>query len=151
MGSLVERSIVNYVTLKLVHVSAVTLSFCGFAARGLGVLSGAQWVRSRLARTLPHLVDTVLLVSALGMLWLIRLSPWAVPWLRAKIVGLFLYIALGVVAMRPTRSERRSRPMSTTLVAWISALAVFGYIVSVALTKTPFGVLIWLRSAVASR
>ena len=37
---------------------------------------------------LPHLVDTVLLVSALGMLWIMRLLPWATPWLRAKIIGL---------------------------------------------------------------
>jgi uncharacterized membrane protein SirB2 len=142
---------VTYATLKLVHVSAVTISFCGFAARGLGVLSGAPWVRHRLARTLPHLIDTVLLASALGMLWLVRLRPWEQPWLRAKTIGLLVYIVLGVVALRPARSGHGGRRMNTRLVAWIGALTVFGYIVSVALTRTPLGALLWVQNVAGSR
>jgi len=136
---------VDYATLKLIHVSAVTLSFCGFAARGLGVLCGAGWVRHRLTRVLPHVVDTVLLVSALGMLWILRLSPWATPWLRAKIVGLILYIALGVLALRRAPSGRAARSQAMQLIAWVAALVVFGYIVSVALTKSARGPLLWLN------
>ena len=134
-----------YATLKLIHVSAVAISFLGFAARGLGVLSDAAWVRHRLARTLPHLVDTVLLLSAVGMLWVIRLAPWGLPWLRAKLVGLIIYIALGVIALRPAPAGRAAGSRTLRLVAWIGALAVFGYIVSVALTKSPRGALGWLR------
>lgn len=135
----------SYATLKLVHVSAVTLSFAGFAARGIGVLSGAAWVRHRLARTLPHLVDTVLLLSALGMLWIVHLEPWAVPWLRAKIIGLVFYIALGVVALRPSRGNHTGRRPAVRAAAWVSALAVFAYIVSVAITKNPRGALTWFQ------
>jgi len=133
-----------YATLKLIHVSAVAISFLGFAARGLGVLSDAAWARHRLARTLPHLVDTVLLLSAVGMLWVIRLGPWGLPWLRAKLVGLIIYIALGVIALRPAPAGRAAGSRTLRLVAWIGALAVFGYIVSVALTKSPRGALVWL-------
>ena len=133
-----------YALLKLIHVSAVAISFLGFAARGLGVLSDAAWVRHRLARTLPHLVDTVLLLSAVGMLWVMRLAPWALPWLRAKLVGLIIYIALGVIALRPALAGRAAGSRTLRLVAWIGALAVFGYIVSVALTKSPRGALGWL-------
>src|SRR5215472_3002243 len=98
-----------YATLKLIHVSAVAISFFGFAARGFGVLYDASWVRHRLTRTLPHLVDSVLLLSAVGMLWVIRLSPWALPWLRAKLIGLMIYIALGVIALRPAPAGRAVR------------------------------------------
>ena len=135
----------DYATLKAIHLSAVTLSFFGFAARGLGVLAGAAWVRHRLVRTLPHVVDTVLLLSALGMLWLVRLSPWGVPWLQAKIAGLIVYIILGVLALRPARAGRAGRSASVRLAAWIGALAVFGYIVSVALTKSPLGAVLWFQ------
>jgi uncharacterized membrane protein SirB2 len=135
----------SYATLKAIHVSAVMLSFCGFAARGAGVLHDAAWVRHRLARTLPHVIDTVLLLSALGMLWLVRLPPWEVPWLRAKIVGLVLYIILGVLALRPARTRSSGRSRGVRLAAWIGALAVFGYIVSVALTKSPLGAVIWVQ------
>jgi uncharacterized membrane protein SirB2 len=133
-----------YATLKLIHMSAVALAFFGFAARGLGVVSGAAWVRHRVTRTLPHLIDTMLLLSALGMLWVTRLSPWALPWLRAKLVGLILYIALGVIALRPSAAGRAERPHVVRLLAWIGALVAFGYTVSVAVTKSPRGALVWL-------
>lgn len=40
----------DYLTLKVLHVSAVIVSFCGFVARGIGVLRGAPWVRHRATR-----------------------------------------------------------------------------------------------------
>ena len=134
----------DYVALKVVHVSAVTVSFCGFVARGIGVLRGAPWVRHRATRRVADLVDTVLLLSAIGMLAVIQVWPWELPWLRAKIVGLVGYIALGVVALRPTRAESRARPMRIRALCWVAALLVFGYIVSVAVTKSPWGAGVWL-------
>ena len=125
----------DYALLKTIHLSAVTLSGAGFFARGLGGLMGAAWVRGRAARTLPHGVDTVLLLSALGLAWMLHLSPGAAPWLLAKIVGLLLYIALGVVALRA------SRPVAVRAIAFAAALATFGWIVSVAITKNALGLL----------
>ena len=122
-------------TLKLVHQVAVVLSFAGFFARGVGALMDAAWVRSRVARTLPHVVDTVLLLSALTMLWSLQLSPAATPWLLAKIVGLLVYIGLGMLALRP------GRPRGVRALAWVAALLSFGWIVSVAITKSPLGAL----------
>ena len=118
--------------LKLVHQGSVALSFAGFVARGLAALAGARWVRGRAARTLPHAVDTVLLGSALALLWLLQLTPAAAPWLAAKIGGLLLYIALGMLALRP------GLPWRWRAVAWLAALAVFGWIVAVALSKNPW-------------
>ena len=127
----------EYATLKLVHQTAVVLSISGFAARGIGALAGATWVRSRLARSLPHVVDTVLLASALGLAWLLRLNPLATPWLLAKIVGLLLYIALGTVALRPGLSK----PLRAA--ALTGALLCFAQIVAMAIAKSPAGLLTW--------
>jgi uncharacterized membrane protein SirB2 len=127
-----SRGDVDYVALKLVHQTAVLLSISGFFARGLASLAGAAWVRGSVARTLPHLVDTVLLLSALTMAWLLRLTPTTAPWLGAKIAGLLLYIGLGMLALRP------GRPLAVRATAWIAALLVFGWIVSVAITKDPY-------------
>jgi len=123
----------DYAALKLLHQGTVVLSVTGFVARGLGSFSGAAWVRSRAARTLPHAVDTVLLLSALALAWQLRLSPGAAPWLVAKIAGLLLYIVLGVLALRP------GRPLALRVAAWLAALLCFGWIVSVALSKNPLG------------
>ncbi|MBS0446875.1 MAG: SirB2 family protein [Proteobacteria bacterium] len=123
----------DYATVKLVHQTAVTLSVSGFFVRGAASLSGARWVGSRAARTIPHVVDSVLLLSALTLAWMLRLTPDRAPWLLAKIVGLVLYVALGVVALRP------GRPLAVRATAWVAALAVVAWIVSVAVTKSALG------------
>jgi len=125
----------DYAAWKLLHETTVALSLAGFVARGLGSFARAAWVRHRFARTAPHGVDTLLLLSALVMAWTLRLTPTTAPWLVAKIAGLLLYIGLGMLALRP------GRPLALRIAAWVSALAVFGWIVSVAITKQPLGLL----------
>ena len=124
----------DYAVVKQIHLSAVLLSGLGFATRGWASLHGAAWVGGRSARTLPHVVDTVLLASALTLAWMLRLNPAASPWLTAKILGLLAYIALGMVALRP----RYAVALRTG--AWAAALLVLGWIASVALLKNPWGV-----------
>jgi uncharacterized membrane protein SirB2 len=132
-----ESASMDYATLKLIHQSAVAISFAGFFARGIGMLRDAAWVKHRLAKTLPHLVDTVLIVSALWLAWILRLTPSNAPWINAKIAGLLVYIALGMVALRFGRTK------AIRGAAWVLALLTFGYIVSVAITKDPRGFLLW--------
>lgn len=124
---------IDYAAVKLVHQGAVVLSVAGFFIRGAASFAGAGWVRSRPARTLPHVVDTVLLLSALMLAWMLRLGPGNAPWLTAKIVGLAVYVGLGVVALRP------GRPLTVRAGAWLAALATVGWIASVAITKNPMG------------
>lgn len=125
----------DYAAWKLLHQGTVAVSLAGFVARGLGSLAGAEWMRRRMHRVWPHGVDTLLLASALVMAWLLRLNPLATPWLAAKIGGLLLYIGLGMLALRP------GRPLALRIAAWAAALLVFGWIISVAMTKSPLGAL----------
>ncbi|HET9669181.1 MAG TPA: SirB2 family protein [Casimicrobiaceae bacterium] len=128
----------EYATLKMIHMSAVALSGAGFFARGVGMLNDAAWVKHRIAKTLPHLVDTVLIVSALWLAWILRLTPANAPWIGAKIVGLFVYIGIGMVALRFGRTK------TARTIAWLLSLLTFAYIVSVAITKDPRGFLLAL-------
>ena len=125
----------DYLTIRTIHESAVALSITGFFLRGAAGLAGAGWVRGRAARTLPHLVDTVLLASAIALAWMLRITPFGAPWLMAKVIGLFVYIGLGVVALRP------ANPRGVRAAAWVAALVTAGWIVSVAFTKNPLGFL----------
>ena len=121
--------------LKAVHLVCVVLSFAGFVSRGVLMLRGSPLLHARLTRIAPHVVDTVLLASAVGMVVSWRLSPLEQSWLLAKLLALVVYIVLGLIAMRLGRSLR------VRAGAWLLALVVYAYIVAVALTKSPWVVL----------
>ncbi|MDC8785041.1 SirB2 family protein [Roseateles koreensis] len=123
----------DYLILKTIHQSAAALSITGFFARGLGHFTGAAWVHGRPAKNLPHLLDTALLLSALALAWTLRLHPGNAPWLTAKLCGLLIYIGLGTVALKP------GRPLPLRWLAWVAALATVGWMVSVAIRKSPWG------------
>lgn len=125
----------TYAWLKHLHRACAALSVAGFAWRWLALQAGQAWVRRRPARTLPHVVDTLLLGSALALAFGGGWSPLAQPWLAAKIVLLLLYIGLGFVAL----SARRSAGQRWA--AGAAALLVFGHIVAMALTKQLAGLL----------
>ena len=124
----------DYAAIKLIHQTAVALSVTGFFLRGAASLVDATWVRGRLAKTVPHLVDSVLLLSGLTLAWTLRLTPDRAPWLLAKLCGLVVYVGLGVLSLRP------GRPRAVRAAAWLGALAVVGWMVSVAITKHPLGI-----------
>ncbi len=119
------------VLFKHLHVGCVVLSYALFFLRGVWMLRGTLAKGGRWVRIVPHAVDSLLLASAVMLAVLLGISPLETPWLLAKIVALLLYIALGAVALR------RGRTLGIRLAAWLSAQAVFFYIVSVAVTHDP--------------
>jgi uncharacterized membrane protein SirB2 len=121
--------------LKLIHVSCAFASIVGFALRGYWMAVDNPLLQHRVAKVLPHIIDTLLLGSALTLLFVLHLSPLAQPWLSAKIIALLLYIGLGMVALRFGRSKKIK--VSACLLALLSA----GYMISVAYTKSPLGIL----------
>jgi uncharacterized membrane protein SirB2 len=127
-----------YTTAKTIHVACVGLSIAGFAARYALLRRGSTLVGQRFVRVAPHVNDTLLLGAAIVMLWAGGLNPFAVPWLSAKIAGLIVYIALGMIALRHGRSAGIRGG------AFLAALASFGYVVTVAFSKNPLGPLAWL-------
>jgi uncharacterized membrane protein SirB2 len=124
----------NFELLKLLHMSCAFLSIGGFTLRGYWMLTDDARLRQRAARLLPHLLDTVLLGSAIGMLVIWQVNPFSLNWLSAKIIALLLYIGLGMVAFR------FGRTLQIRQVAFGMALLTAVYILAVAFTKSPLGV-----------
>ena len=118
--------------LKYTHVAAVIASFALFFLRGLWMMADPGKLDARWVRVVPHVIDTVLLVSAIALAAMTAQYPFVQPWLTAKVLALLVYILLGTVAIRRGRTRR------VRIVAWILALAVFGYMVAVARARVPF-------------
>ena len=131
-----------YLTLKHLHITCVIISGLGFFLRGVGAMLDSPLIRQRWVRTVPHVVDTVLLASAISMAVLTAQYPFVQSWLTAKVLGLLVYILCGVMALRQG-SSKRSRA-----VFFVAALATYGYIVSVALRHHPLGFLLELLAPV---
>ncbi len=121
----------SYLLLKYTHVAAVIASFTLFFLRGLWMIRAPSRLAGRWVRVLPHVVDTVLLASAIGLVVLTAQYPFVQSWLTAKVLALPVYILLGSVALRRGATRR------TRIVAWAMALIVFGYIVAVARARVP--------------
>lgn len=112
-------------------MTCVATSYLLFFVRGVWMISGSSLLENRWVRIVPHVIDTALLASAITLAVLSHQYPFANDWLTAKVAGLFLYIALGMVALRLGKSRR------VRIAAWLAAQIVFFYIVAVALTRRP--------------
>lgn len=121
----------SYFALKHLHVACVVLSGLGFCLRGYWMLAGSPLLRARWVRVAPHLVDTVLLASALGMVFLSSQYPFIEAWLTAKVLGLVAYVGCGTMALK------RAKSASGRAAFFVLALAIFAYIVAVAVAKDP--------------
>ena len=121
----------DYSVVKAAHLGSLFLSISGFAVRGALMLADSPLIWHRVVRTLPHLVDTVLLVSGVWLAVLINQYPGNSGWLTAKLLVLVAYIALGFIALRLGRTRR------TRVAAFIASLLCFAYIATVAWYKDP--------------
>jgi uncharacterized membrane protein SirB2 len=124
-----------FVLVKYVHVLSVALSVTGFFLRGLLMMRESPLLNARWMKVLPHVNDTVLLIAALSLAAMSGQYPFVADWVTAKVFGVVAYIILGALALRDA-STRTMR-----IACWLASLVVFGWIVSVALTRQPLGFL----------
>ncbi len=113
-----------YAALKHLHVFTVVVSLSLFLLRGWWRFTAPERLNTRWIRITPHSNDTLLLAAAIGMLVVGEFNPLENPWLIGKITLLLAYISLGSIALK--RSSKT---------AFIAALACFGWIVFIAVTK----------------
>ena len=83
-------------------------------------------------KIIPHINDTALLLTGIGLVMTTKIFPWANVWLAAKLVALVIYILLGTVALKRGKSKTQK------VVAWILAILAFVYMLMVAKYRTPW-------------
>ena len=118
--------------IKLVHMGCAFLSISGFILRGIWMIQKNALLSHRLTKTLPHVIDTVLLGAAITMAYIYGFNPFYHSWLLAKIIALLVYIGLGFIVFRLGKTQQQR------IVAWILAIVVFSYIAATALLKNSF-------------
>jgi len=123
-----------YLALRHVHIACAVLTIALFVLRGGLMIAESRWLQTPVLRYLPHVVDTVLLSSALMLLGIVHQYPFVHGWLTVKVVLLVVYIVLGSIAIKRGRTRR------VRIAAFVAALATVGFIYTVARAHHPLGI-----------
>ena len=120
-----------YFELKALHVAAVATSIGLFVLRAALRIADSRWLQRPVLRIAPHIVDSVLLASAVLLTLILHQYPFVDGWLTAKLLALVAYVVLGSIAIR------RGRTPLVRGVALLGALVSVSYIVATALHHDP--------------
>ncbi len=120
-----------YWITKSLHMFTAIATISGFMLRGYWMMTESDRLQLRITRIAPHIIDTIFLLSGIALVFMLHLNAFTQPWLLAKFAGLIVYIVLGIIALK------RGATRQIRVVAFVAALAAFGYIVGVATTKSP--------------
>jgi uncharacterized membrane protein SirB2 len=125
----------HYLAIRHLHITFVILSGSFFLLRGILMLRNSAWLQHKICKIAPHIIDSGLLGAAIYLAVTAKLNPAHTPWLAAKIIALILYIILGTIALKSSKTRQ------IRVSAFVAALATFAYIVGVAMSKSPLS---WL-------
>lgn len=125
----------HYAGLKMAHIGLVAASGTLFALRGAAVLARARWPLRPAWRMLSVVIDVLLLTAGVTLATVAHVDPREHPWLATKLALLVLYVGLGTLALK------RARTPGLRALSLAAALAVYLFMVGVALHHHPAGVL----------
>ena len=129
-----------YSAVKHAHIAFAAISGIFFLVRGSWMVMESGMLQKRWVRVVPHINDTLLLVCGVTLSVLSRQYPFVANWLTVKVVLLVAYIVLGAIALKRGKTKR------VRIAAFVGALCCFLFIVSVAVTKQPWGILYALHA-----
>lgn len=121
----------SYLIFKHLHLTMVVLSGLFFVLRGGWLLQSSPQLQAKWVKITPHVVDTLLLLSAIAMLVVAQQFP---VWVHVKLTLLIVYIGLGMMAFKKAKTAVQKVSFL------VAALLVYMFIISVALAKSPLGV-----------
>jgi len=120
--------------IKSIHITTVAISILLFISRGVWIYILKKQLMAKWIKILPHVNDTILLLTGITLAIQIQQYPFIHHWLTVKIICLLAYIMLGMIAMRWSTNKTKG------FIAWLSAIAIFTFMLSVAITKNSAGI-----------
>ena len=121
-----------YMMAKHLHMTAVGISILLFVIRFLYGQMNPDFLQKKWVKIAPHIIDTVLLLSAIWLCIILSQYPFVNGWLTFKVIGVIGYIFLGLIALKKAK---------TPPIKWASffaALIILALTAKVAVTKQVF-------------
>lgn len=119
-----------YMAFKHFHLLIVAISVSFLLLRFVLNLKPSAILQTKFFKIAPHVIDTILLLSAVMLMVTLQQYPFVTPWLTEKLLAVLAYIALGVMAFKGR----------TKAIRWLCFFGALGWLalaIRVAITKQP--------------
>lgn len=117
----------TYMLIKTIHMSTAMLTALGFVLRGIWMMNESAMLQKKLVKVLPHIIDTVLLVTAIILVVMSGQYPWVAAWVGIKIVLLVAYVVLGTFALKRGKTkQQRTLFFAISVLILLALFAVAG-------------------------
>ncbi len=122
----------DYMLVKHMHMTLALVSVILFICRFILSFIGSALLKKKWLKIAPHIIDTLLLISAVLLMVLIAQYPVQSPWLTEKLVLVIAYIVVGFTCLKWCRNKL------TKLVSFVCAMGVLALIGKLAVTKQSY-------------
>ncbi|QIZ77083.1 SirB2 family protein [Ferrimonas lipolytica] len=120
-----------YEAFKHIHFTVIGASIALFILRFIWVMKGSEMMQKKWVKIVPHIVDTLLILSGIALIYVTGFTPTNSPWLFEKLIALVAYIVLGFFTLKLERGK-----LFRTF-AFLGALGWLFYMAKLAQTKMP--------------
>ncbi|MBD1575002.1 MULTISPECIES: SirB2 family protein [Vibrio] len=122
-----------YASMKHIHLLSIVISVFLLTLRYILMMMDSSLLHKKWLKITPHIVDTVLLASGISLIFITGFMPFtaSAPWLTEKITCVFVYIALGFVALKLGKTK------FIRSIAFFGALGWLYWAAHLAITKVP--------------
>ncbi|MGY0638299.1 MAG: SirB2 family protein [Paraglaciecola chathamensis] len=120
-----------YTAVKHIHLTCIALSVLLFIMRFIWTMTQSSMLQKKWVKITPHIVDTLLILSAATLCVLISQYPFVTPWVTEKLVGLFMYVFMVALALKMARTN------FMRIIGFIGALSWIAFTALVAISKQP--------------
>ncbi|KAA1150075.1 transcriptional regulator [Pseudoalteromonas sp. FUC4] len=93
----------DYLAVKHSHMAIAMLSVILFYVRAFSRMGSGKLAKNKVVMIGSHSIDTLLLVSALTLIFMAKINPFEQYWLLEKIVLVVIYIGIGAKSARQTK------------------------------------------------
>ncbi len=120
-----------YEIVKHLHLTTIVLSVVLFLFRFVLNILQSPMLQKRWLKILPHIVDTLLLVSAATLCLLLKQYPLVDAWVTEKLIALVMYVFMVTLALKLGHNSFMRGMGLLGALSWIT------YAGMVALSKQP--------------
>ncbi|MBU3006026.1 SirB2 family protein [Paraglaciecola arctica] len=120
-----------YEIVKHTHLTAIALSVLLFLVRFVLNALQSPMAQKKWLKIVPHIVDTVLLITVVTLCILLKQYPFVDAWVTEKLLALVMYIFMVTLALKLGRNGLMRG------VGLVGALCSIAYAGMVAVSKQP--------------